>query len=286
LYFNGRSVDGRVRFYLSFIAGAPPASGARPITARLQLERDGRSTNYSAASGVDDRDLLARAPDLDVGDTHVRLEGTRYTITLALRAEASATPVTGVLTLDAAPGRSLPPAAIHGAGGWVSGYVVPVLAGTFQGMLRIGGDTIRIENFSGYHDHNWGFWEGVHWQWGQVASSDLSIVYGRVFPPATVADPQRIPGFLGLLGPDGPLAFSTDVEIVEVDERGLPRGIHVQARGNAIDLTLEFTVAEHVRTATFLQLGGMYEVRGRAASRDISFTARGSAETFRPTASQ
>ena len=283
LYFNGRSVDGRLRFYLSFIAGAPRASGGRPITARLQLERDGRSTNYSAAAEVDDRELLARAPDLDVGDTHVRLEGTKYIITLALRADASATPVTGVLTLDAAPGRSLPPAAIHGAGGWVSGYVVPVLAGTFQGVLQVGGDTIRIENVSGYHDHNWGFWEGVHWQWGQVASGDLSIVYGRVFPPASVADPRRIPGFLGLLGPDGPVAFSTDVAIAEEDDRGLPRAIHVQARGNETDLTLDFTVAEHVRTATFLQLGGMYEVRGRAGNRDISFTARGSAETFRPT---
>ena len=283
LYFNGRSTDGRLRFYLSFIAGAVHASGARPITARLQLERDGRSTNYSAAAEVDDRELLARAPDLDVGDTHVRLEGTRYTITLALRAEASATPVTGLLTLDAAPGRSLPPAAIHGAGGWVSGYVVPVLAGTFQGVLRIGGDTIRVENASGYHDHNWGFWEGVHWQWGQVANGDLSIVYGRVFPPANVADPRRIPGFLGLLGADGPMAFSTDVAITEEDDHGLLRAIHIQARGDETDLTLHFTVAEQVRTSTFLQMGGTYEVRGRAASRDISFTARGSAETFRPT---
>src|SRR5262249_37727373 len=33
LYFNGRSVDGRLRFYLSFIAGAPNSSGMRPITA-------------------------------------------------------------------------------------------------------------------------------------------------------------------------------------------------------------------------------------------------------------
>ena len=31
----------------------------------------------------------------------------------------------------------------------------------------------------------------------------------------------------------------------------------------------------------FLQLGGVYRVTGRAAERDIRFTARGSAETFR-----
>jgi hypothetical protein len=31
----------------------------------------------------------------------------------------------------------------------------------------------------------------------------------------------------------------------------------------------------------FLQLGGVYRVTGKAAGRDIDFTARGSAETFR-----
>ena len=63
----------------------------------------------------------------------------------------------------------------------------------------------------GYHDHNWGFWDGVRWQWGQVASGDISIIFGRVFPPATVADADRVPGFLGVLGPNGPIGFSTNV---------------------------------------------------------------------------
>jgi hypothetical protein len=31
----------------------------------------------------------------------------------------------------------------------------------------------------------------------------------------------------------------------------------------------------------FLQLGGVYHVTGHAAGRDITFTSRGSAETFR-----
>ena len=32
---------------------------------------------------------------------------------------------------------------------------------------------------------------------------------------------------------------------------------------------------------TFLQLGGEYRVNGHAGDRDVDFTARGSAETFR-----
>ena len=135
----------------------------------------------------------------------------------------------------------------------------------------------------------------MRWQWGQVADGDLSIVWGRVFPPANVADPERIPGVLAVMGRDGPLAFSTNVAIVEAGGGGTPSDVTVRATGSAIDLTLSFTVAEHVRTrlsmiemvslATpmdFLQLSGTYRVTGRAGGREIAFTARGSAETFRP----
>jgi hypothetical protein len=94
-------------------------------------------------------------------------------------------------------GRSLPPAVIHGARGWLSGYVVPILSGPVHGSLRTGGDAIHLDNAIGYHDHNWGYWEGVRWQWGQVAHDDVSIVFGRVFPPEGVADPAHVPGFAG-----------------------------------------------------------------------------------------
>ncbi len=137
---------------------------------------------------VDHADLLARAPDLDVAGNRVRLDGSQYRLTLALTREGAGPParLEGDLVLDAPPGRSLPPTAIHGARGWVSGYVVPVLSGSLHGTLRVGGETISLDGATGYHDHNWGFWEGVRWQWGQVASGDLSIVFGRVFPPATL----------------------------------------------------------------------------------------------------
>jgi hypothetical protein len=278
LYFNGRSADGALRFYLSFIAGGVE-NGQRPIGVRLQLDRGGRITSYTAGGRVSDRDLTAHAPDIEVAGNRVRLVGSQYHITLALSDD-----VRGELVLDAVPGRSIPPAEIAGARGWLSGYVVPVLAGTFSGELRIGRDRIAIDRLAGYHDHNWGYWKGVRWQWGQVASGDLSIVFGRVFPPADVADVTRIPGFLGLLGPEGPIAFSTRVSITERGEGAVPTGLDVRAMGDQLSLRLSFTVAESERSVSFLQLGGTYRVTGRAADRTIDFTARGSAETFRPVA--
>ena len=178
--FNGRSPDGRLRVYVTFLVG-PRADtpGKRHATVRVQIERDGRSSNYSAHEEVDEALVLANAPDLEMAGNRVRLEGRMYRMTLAVDSDrdasetqllapgsvaqafrpAAARPkpratVTGEIVLEAAPNQSLPPSAIRGAGGWVSGYVVPVLAGTMRGTLRIGGESLVFENAAGYHDHN------------------------------------------------------------------------------------------------------------------------------------
>ena len=287
LYFNGRSADGRLRFYLTFLVGPASAPGQRAAGVRLQLDRDGTTTTYSAGAVVDEQQLLTSAPDLDIAGSRVRVEGARYRIELALPGAS------GSLVLDAAPGQSLPPATITGARGWVTGYTAPVLSGRLTGHLAVGRDQLTIDEGAGYHDHNWGFWKGVRWQWGQVASGDLSIVYGRIFPPPDVADPDRIPGFVGVLGAKGPLGFSTNLTLEETgDASGQPQHVTVTARGQAIDLTLGFSVDRMVRTpmaltaapgmpSAFLQMGGEYRVTGKVGARAIDFRSRGTAETFR-----
>ena len=81
----------------------------------------------------------------------------------------------------------------------------------------------RPSGGTGYHDHNWGFWEGVRWQWGQVQGDGLSFVYGRVYPPADAADGTRLPGFLVALGQEGPVGYATDVTI---EETSAASGLH------------------------------------------------------------
>src|SRR5204862_1477392 len=53
LYFNGRTSDGRLRFYLTFLAGPPTSHGHRLAVVRLQLDRAGRSTNYAGGAAID-----------------------------------------------------------------------------------------------------------------------------------------------------------------------------------------------------------------------------------------
>jgi hypothetical protein len=284
LYFNGRTPDGRLRVYVTFIVGPPAAAPrTREASVLFQLERDGRSSRYSMSGVIQEDVVLSRAPDLEIGGSSVRLDGSTYRMTLVLPG------LEGQITLDPAPHRSLPPAAIRGAGGWVSGYVVPVLSGRMRGDLQVGRERIAFDNAAGYHDHNWGFWEGVRWQWGQVAHDDMSIVYGRVLPPSDVADAARVPGSLAVIGRDGLLGFSTSVEIDDSKEGR----VDVRAT-RGLDLHLTLSVDETVRSGLamtrlpgrrpldFLQMGGVFQVKGTIDGRAIDFSARGSAETFRP----
>jgi hypothetical protein len=296
LYFNGQAAS--TRFYLSFIVGPRRETGSRTGAVRLQLDRGGVLSNYSAVSEVDEATLLAEAPDVTIGANRVRLRGLRYSVSLDLGSEGATTRgrrqrVIGDLFIDAVPGRSMPPFTVRGAGGWQSGYVVPVMSGALGGTLLVDGERVDLDRGRGYHDHNWGFWQGVSWRWGQVEHGGLSFVYGRLHPPPDAADPDRMPGFLAALGPQGPLGYSTQVSIEETNDpnTGRPRQIVVRGRGSSLDLTMDLTVEDVVvnrlerlsaeEGMDFLQLRARYRVVGRAGGETVDFTAAGAAETFR-----
>jgi hypothetical protein len=300
LYFNGRSGD--ARFYLTFLVGPATRDGRRAAGVRLQLDRGRGVETFTAAQTLSDEEAL-RAPNLTIGANAVQLAGLQYRIHLDLRG-ASGVRALGDLTLDASPGRLIPPIEISGAREWRTGYVVPVMSGALGGTVDVGGDRVSFAGGSGYHDHNWGFWEGVSWQWGQVQHGNMSIIYGRVFPPPEAADPERLPAFVGVLGPEGPLGYASSlrnqagdpatVTIAETDNaRGEPASITITARSGLLDLKLDFTVESRITTRAagsagplgsgldFLQMRGVYRVEGRAGSRPLNFSAPGSAETFR-----
>jgi hypothetical protein len=304
LYFKGQS--GSAQFYLTFLAGPKRSDGRRVAGVRLQWAQGDRVRTYSATEPIDDAELIAGAPEVTIAQCRVRLDGLRYRIALDLPADnPAAAPrmpgfepatrrtgarATGEIVIDAVAGRSLPPIEIRGAGGWVSGYTVPVMSGALGGTVTLDGERIGLQG-TGYHDHNWGFWQGVSWRWGQVQHADRSYVYGRVYPPADAADAERIPGFLAALGPDGPVGYSTRVTIDESDDpaTGRPRRIHVAGRGASLAIEMDVAVESAIVTPggalakgpDFLQLRGRYHVTGRVAGQAIDFIAPGAAETFR-----
>lgn len=289
LYFKGRA--GETQFYMTFLAGPRLPDGRRVAGVRFQLERGGVHTNYGMSTALDEAELLRSAPDLTIGGASVRLEGMRYHIRLDLpRLGASGGRATGEFFIDAVAGRSLAPIELKGSGGWVSGYTVPVMSGTLSGAVVAEGVSVPLSG-SGYHDHNWGFWQGVTWRWGQVQHEGRSYVYGRVIPPLDAADPQRVPGFLVALGPDGPVGYTTRVSIEETDDpvTRQPSRIVVRGRARELDLTMDIAVESVIVNRggalapgpDFIQMRGQYRVEGRVGGQDLSFSASGAAETFR-----
>ncbi len=305
LYFNGRSGDSS--FYVSFIFGPVFESGMQPVLVRCQLESAGVKRVFSDVAEVDASALLESAPDVDAGPSRVRLFGTEYHLRLALFEEGPDGPrpgrhagrrpdLTGELVLDASRGGSMLPLELRGSQRWVSGYVVPVMAGTWRGAFTFGGERISLDGGTGYHDHNWGFWKGVTWQWGQVSSAGFAVVYGRVHAPPEFADPEHMPTFVVIDPPDGPPTVSTGALIEETDETDgtTPREISIEARGLGVDLAIHFDVEDVIRSPApfvmgedgepeleFLQMRGAYTVSGTYAGAPLEFEEKGVAETYR-----
>ena len=290
LYFNGRTTD--TRFYLTFIAGPRQPSSQRMLGVRLQLERNGKVRSYSSSTLVSDDDL-ENAPDLTAGANQVRLVGSEYRIHLDLADESGRGRASGEIVVGARPGRSMPPFTMRGEAGWVSGYVVPVMAGQLGGSIQVGDEMIDLSGGTGYHDHNWGFWEGVSWRWGQVEGDGLAFVYGRVYPPENAGQSSRLPGVLVAMTEQGPAGYASDVTIEEMsDPSGTqPRRVVVTGRGESLKLRLDIDINQVTTTSMppssfgggmkFLQMRGMYRVSGQVGNRTVDFTAPGSAETFR-----
>lgn len=81
------------------------------------------------------------------------------------------------------PRRLFPPAALGGPDA-VSGYTVPALAARAEGRICLPASGCEeVEGIRAYHDHNWGVWRDVAWEWGAASDEEVSLLYGNVRGP-------------------------------------------------------------------------------------------------------
>jgi hypothetical protein len=293
LYFNGKGDHGR--FYLTYICGPWQQNDRRSCGIHLQLQEDGIRKSYGAQTEIAEQELLSRAPQLEWGSNRIQIRESIYRLDLDLTA-ADGSSLRGTLELDARSGAAFPPFTIRGAQGWRSGYVLPVPQGTWRGGLEIDGRRISLDGLEGYHDHNWGQWRGVTWQWGQVATEGVSIVYGRIFPPpAAVESSIDLPALLVATLPDGERVVFSGVSVREnqTGEDGVPSRLEILGGriGARVELTLDVVDSERTRLPNWLfgsersmeilQLQADYKVTLKVGERSWVLSARGSAETFR-----
>ena len=228
---------------------------------------------------------------IDESSVGIRPDGT-YALEARIEGEGRAEPLHVRLEVRAARRRYLPPVAVGGQA-LLSGYVVPLLDARAEGSVCVGARCRDIRGAPAYHDHNWGVWRDVTWDWGQLNTEDgLSLLYGGVSgggaPPGTrYAYLFDEGGFLRIL----PIA-TLDVGWSRDGGRDVPVSIALLA-GRGDD-----TVRVHARVTdargtpgaagalgppdeVFYQMRADVTVSGRIEGRVIASTGRGAFETWR-----
>jgi hypothetical protein len=307
-YFNVLSADRKRWAFISFILGGaiPDGKWGGQVLVTLH-EEGGASRRFVAYAPPNAIEFSTRSANLKIGDASVVvLNDGRY----ALRARASEEHGNGVaevaLTVTPAPQVYFPGAELS-EGKNVSGYVVPGLRASAVGSICVRGTCERYENAQSYHDHNWGVWRGVTWEWGASRAGQYTLLYGRVQPADSVASTQPLfvfvtdsLGFVGLFRPreiryeDG-----RTIRVGSTTLRVPSRGTMVDVRGDdtlRVELTIEDATATDTRTSVergdaleqrslgkpyFVQMKGVMRVGGRIGGRVISGAGSGFFETYR-----
>ncbi|MDX1396871.1 MAG: hypothetical protein R3195_21025 [Gemmatimonadota bacterium] len=198
-YFNVLLPDDAGWLYLTYMVAGAVSDGRWGGRMLATLVRPGLPERvYSADYEAADVGFAAGRPDLRIAASTVRIDEGVYRLSAIVPAaspSASASvgsagpsgsgPAAGGdtlrvdLTIAAASRRYVPPLDI-GGGAFPSGYTVPLLDARATGRICSANGCTEIDGTRAYHDHNWGVWERVTWDWGQAYLGDYSILYGSV----------------------------------------------------------------------------------------------------------
>jgi hypothetical protein len=238
----------------------------------------------------------ARA-DLTLGENTVRQRDGRYQLRARARGQAGLLQID--VTLLPGPNRYFPPVELRDDE-FLSGYVVPALEATASGRICVGATCRRFANAPAYHDHNWGVWRDVTWEWGAARGSRLSLLYGGVYGPerghgsqtATVTSPF----FLTLVDS---LGVKQVLRFGRVDYEGerpaagaghakAPARFSLVATREADSVKLDVRVLDALATEmtasdfrrVFLQMRGRFTLTGKAVGQVVADSGRGFFETY------
>lgn len=171
-YFNVLDPATRAYAYLTLLTGAQPLGA---VLARVKTP-GAPVDDVLIPSALLPGDISTATAEQHVGSARVTAGVSGYHLTVndpRLRVDLTIRPDGGFVL----------PATEVRVGAAVSGYVVPVARGRADGVIRAGGRTLTFENAPAYHDHNWGTWAGVTWEWGQASSDSGALVYASVHLP-------------------------------------------------------------------------------------------------------
>jgi hypothetical protein len=183
---------------------------------------------------------------------------------------------------------------------FLSGYVVPGLGAAASGTICVAGHCDRLSGAPAYHDHNWGVWRDVTWEWGAARGAALSLLYGGVYGPAherSGTGAVTSPFFLTLVDSlgvrqvlrFGHLAYEGAMPAEGARDALAPARFSLLATRGADSVRLavevEHALASEMSASAFdrlfFQMRGRFTLRGRVAGAEVSDTGRGFFETYR-----
>jgi hypothetical protein len=286
-------------WYLTYLVGGEVPRGrwgGRVLVTHRR--RDGRYERFTADAPADRVTFDTARADLTIGGSSVRQRDGKYA--LAARARGPG----GVLRIDLLvrplPNRYFPAVELRDQD-FVSGYVVPALAASASGRICLGARCVTLSEVPAYHDHNWGVWRDVTWEWGAARGTGLSLLYGGVYGPertgAAAGTQVTSPFFLTLVDSLGVLQV---LRFDRIDYQGTqraagvagsttPKRFRLLATRGADTVRLQVAV-DHALASTmeatsfrryFLQMRGRFRLNGELAGETIADSGTGFFETYR-----
>ena len=293
-YFNVLSPDGERWLYLTYLVGGDLRGGrwGGQLLATLVDARGDRA--YVQNFGADEVSVAPGEVDVAIGpESAVRLVDGVYRLTASVpRAEGEGPGRLDVdLALRPAPRRYLPAVDIS-PGDFPSGYAVAALRATAEGRLCVDGACEEWSGVRAYHDHNWGTWGDVTWDWGQFQLGDWSVLYGGVNRDTTRGAPASTSGsrFMFVMDSLGLAAVLPIREVsYELDADGDPRRMALAAGRGDHEVVLEAEAA-HLRSTVadprtrganvFFQMRGPARFEGALPVGEVDVSGDGFFETW------
>ena len=308
-YFNVLSDGGERWAFLSFIVGGDVRGRAWGGQVLITTHGEGIPTRrFVATVPPDSVRFSTRDADVRIGASSVTvLPDGRYSVRAVARESGGAARMTVDLVITPAPGAYFPGASL-GSGDFVSGYAVAALRADASGTICIDGRCERYDGVQSYHDHNWGVWSGVTWEWGAARAGRYTILYGRVNPPDRLdADSPLFLflvdslGFRSLFRPTRVAYEDTRTTVVDGRTVRVPsRAVLADVRGADtihVELEIEDAAGTDMRrsmvargetgapamnaTPYFIQMKGVARISGRVGGQPLRGEGRGFFETYR-----
>jgi hypothetical protein len=176
LYFNFTEPSQGVVGFLSLTAAGDIAAGRGRAIPLLQLVWPGEAPHrFPADMPLARSDISTERVDLRLGSgTRARFTDGAWRLQIGWQSPNG--PVRGELRVEPVRDLDFPPFLIHESERFVSGYVVPAIRAHATGWIEAGGRRLELRDAPAYHDHNWGTWRNVHWDWGTAGQRCVRAV--------------------------------------------------------------------------------------------------------------